>query len=120
MEEASGGDNEVSVETEYEEVVFFLLGSGVSEHLVNGWHSGWDSETIEKAFVFFKKKEIEKQRSETLSVALGASSLISKKPIEKFLKEVDSRVGKSPVEQKPSADVKEFSKLMGFFNGGKL
>ena len=119
MEEASQGDSasgglEGQANYPLEEVLLFLLECNVPESAVYGWHDGWDFSRIEKAFVYFKKREVEKQRDRTLAVALGASSLVSKKPLEKFLNETSTATKKD----QPQEDLQsELNKLMSVFDG---
>lgn len=122
MEEASQGDSVSGGELgddgfPLQEVLLFLLECGVSEASLFGWHEGWCFEKVSEAFVHFKGREVEKQRDRALAVALGASSLVSKKPLEKFLKESDSATKKSSERPVQSNLQEELGKLMSAFNG---
>ena len=116
MEEAPEGNttDEQSVEYELDDVLLFLLENGIPEVNVYGWHEGWDFNRLEKAFAYFKKRAVEKQRDFTLAVALGASSLLSKEPLEKFLSETESVAPTDKVSNRTSGEI---DKLVGFLNG---
>jgi len=97
------------------DVLLFLLESGVPEAALYGWHSGWHFERISEAFRYFKRRQVENQRDRALAVALGASSLLSKKPLEKFLSEAESatRSAKGQAGQSGEEMQSELNKLMG-------
>jgi len=87
---------------------------------VYGWHPGWDFERLLEAFRYFKKQCLEKQKNNTLAVALGVSSLLSKEPLEKFLKETSASVNRTEEDPKPNngaALSKELNKMMGVLDG---
>lgn len=115
MEEASDGDTDRQVEYDISDVLLYLVECGLSQDFIFDWHGGWDYERLEKAFVYFKKREVEKQRDSTLATALGASSLLNKEPLEKFLKETESISPKNSNNSKQVVD--ELSKLTGMLNG---
>lgn len=116
MEEAPEGDSDNgSVDFPLDEVLFFLLENGVPTVNLYGWHEGWCMEKITDAFQYYKKRHGEKQRDHALAVALGASSLLSKKPLEKFLKEIDASGEQE--KQSPKEMASELSKMMGVFDG---
>jgi hypothetical protein len=125
VEEAPEGDSvdgeSVGDDRDYDiaDVLLFLLESGVSEAALYGWHDGWHFERIAEAFKYFKRRQVENQRDRTLAVALGASSLLSKKPLEKFLSETEkvTRLGKGQTEQSGQNMQSEINKLIGAFNG---
>lgn len=125
MEEASecdtaSGEIEQSSSYAISEVLLFLIASGLPETIVYGWHPGWDFERLLEAFRYFKKQSLEKQKNNTLAVALGVSSLLSKEPLEKFLKETSASVNRTEEDPKPNngaALSKELNKMMGVLDG---
>jgi hypothetical protein len=122
VEEAPEGDapgGELG-EQEYpiDELLLFLLENGLSEATIYGWHDGWHFSRLVDAFRYFKIRAVEKQRDRTLAVALGASSMLSKKPLEKFLKETDSTIEQSHSREKDAtAMVQELNKMLGVLDG---
>ena len=125
MEEASECDTasgEIDGNTNYaiSEVLFFLIASGLPENAVYGWHPGWDFERLLEAFRYFKKQGLEKQKNNTLAVALGVSSLLSKEPLEKFLKETSASLNDTEEGAKPNegpALARELNKMMSVLDG---
>jgi len=87
---------------------------------VYGWHPGWDFERLLEAFRYFKKQGLEKQKNNTLAVALGVSSLLSKEPLEKFLKETSASLNDTEEGAKPNegpALARELNKMMSVLDG---
>lgn len=115
METAPESDSDNGrVDFPLEEVLFFLLENGVPSVNLYGWNEGWCMEKITSAFQYYKKRQAEKQRDNALAIALGASSMISKKPLEKFLRETDTSTNQG---QSPQEMATELNKMMGAIDG---
>jgi len=103
-----------------EELLFFLIESGLSERAVYGWHEGWPMDRLQRAFVYFKMREIEKQQGFVTAVSIGASSLFSQKAIEQYMDATNRIISKTPTSDGRAGNEKvkaELGKLTGIFNG---
>ena len=120
-----GGDPEQEIRLKdyrLDEVLFFLLESGMPSEFVYGYHDGWDFDRLLKAFWYYKQREIEKERSAVVAVALGASTLFSAKAYKSFEREsrellndlVERRAADPEVRKKHEKE--KLDKLMGGFN----
>lgn len=75
-----------------EEVLFYLVESGVHPDKVYGYHEGWDFDRIVSMFQYLKRRELEKRKESVLSMAIGASSVVSGKALKKFTDEIDRAI----------------------------
>jgi len=102
-----------------EEVLFYLVVNGVPEHLVYGWHDGWDFDRLNRLFLYLKKRELENLQAQVNAVSIGASSIMSNEAYKGFMantnkaiQEISNRESKSP--ESPSKNVhlaEQMSKL---------
>jgi len=122
VEESPEEDPDLESGSNYglEELLFFLIESGLSENAVYGWHEGWPMDRLQRAFIYFKMREIEKQQGFVTAVSIGASSLFSQKAIEQYMNVTNRIISKTPTsdDRVKTEQVKsELGKLTGIFNG---
>lgn len=117
-------------EQEYpiEEALFFLLERGIPYNVIFGYEDGWDLERLVRLFCYLKRREIEMQKSATVAVSIGASSLFKQDAIKKFLSESDKMLRAIEQREKLTEDVDQDTKvervkkslsMLGMFLGKK-
>lgn len=108
-------------------MLFYLLEKGVPAESIWGYHDGWDFDRLYRAFLAFRTLDFRKQKEDAVSIAVGASSLLSHESLEKFgdgLEDVirQMRSGDAPVEPEaskgPPRVVKDFEKLFSALTKG--
>lgn len=89
MEKGDEGDRGGWVEQDVNDILFYLLSSGIPEPVIYGYHTGWEFERLMDCYFFLRKREVEQQQSAAHMVALGASTLFKGEPLKKFQRETD-------------------------------
>lgn len=101
-------------------MLFYLIENGVSPSFVYGYHSGWPFDRLVRMFRYLKRREIELRREQVMNLAIGASAVVTNRPLKKFINEIDSALGEMKEEIEEDGDDKvrrELGKLMGFLGG---